>query len=75
MFVDKALNRIKLNGMNSGEALHGNLAKCNRLKNKRLGLRIIFREVENELEVIQIVFIRKRSNNNVYNTAATRLKK
>lgn len=30
VLVDKALNRIKINGMNSAEPLSGNLAKCNR---------------------------------------------
>lgn len=76
VFVDKALNRIKLRGMSSGQPLRGNLIGCNRLKNNRLGLRIIFREVqdEDEVEVIQIVVIGKRSNKDVYNTAVIRLK-
>ena len=30
VFVDKAINPIKLNGMDSGEPLRGNLAKCNK---------------------------------------------
>lgn len=61
VFVDKAINPIKLNGMDSGEPLRGNLAKCNKLKNKRLGLRVIFREVIGEVEIIQIVGIGKRN--------------
>ena len=74
VFVDKALNRIKLCGMSSGEPLRGNLIGCNRLKNNRLGPRVIFREVQDKVEVIQIVVIGKRSNKDVYNTAAIRLK-
>lgn len=74
VFVDKALDRIKVDGMSSGQPLGGNLAGCNRLKNKRLGLRVIFREVHGKVEVIQIVIIGKRSNNDVYKTAAMRLK-
>ena len=74
VFVDKALDRIKLRGMKAGHPLRGNLAGCNRLKNNRMGLRVIFREIEGKVEVIQIVVIGKRGNNEVYNIASTRLK-
>ncbi len=74
VFVDKALDRIKLHGINSGEPLRGNLVGCNRLKNKRLGLRVIFRKVQNKVEVIQIVAVGKRSNKDASNTASARLR-
>ena len=45
IFVDKALNCIKLRGMDAGQPLHGALTQCNKLKNKKIGLRVIFREV------------------------------
>ncbi len=73
VFVDKALDRIKVYGMNSGERLRGNLAGCNRLKNNRLGLRVIFRETKNKVEVIQIVVIGKRADHEVYRIASKRL--
>lgn len=73
VFVDKALNRIKLHGMDTGQPLHGALAQCNKLKNRKMGLRIIFREVQGKFEVIQIVVIGKRDKNAVYKIAENRL--
>lgn len=73
VFVDKALNRIKLYGMDAGQPLHGALSQCNKLKNRKMGLRIIFREVQGKVEVIQIVVIGKRDKNAVYKIAENRL--
>lgn len=73
VFVDKALNRIKLHGMDAGQPLHGALSQCNKLKNRKMGLRIIFREVQGKFEVIQIVVIGKRDKNAVYKIAENRL--
>ncbi|MDO3409096.1 addiction module toxin RelE [Saccharibacillus sp. CPCC 101409] len=74
IFVDKAINRIKGRGMEAGESLHGNLSQCNKLKHKKMGLRIIFREVEGTIQLIQIVVIGKRDKKKVYKTAEERLK-
>lgn len=73
IFVDKALDRIKLRGMEAGQPLHGNLAKCNKLKNKKMGLRIIFREAEGTIQMIQIVAIGKRDKEKIYKLAEERL--
>ena len=73
IFVNKALDRIKLRGMEAGQSLHGNLAHCNKLKNKKIGLRIIFREVEGTIQVIQIVAIGKRDKEKIYKMAEERL--
>ncbi|TWT07959.1 addiction module toxin RelE [Planococcus sp. CPCC 101016] len=69
IFVNKALNRIQLRGMEAGQSLHGNLAQCNKLKNKKMGLRIIFRKVEGTIQVIQIVAIGKRDKEKIYQMA------
>ena len=74
VFVDKALNRIKLRGMDAGQPLHGALAQCNKLKNKKMGLRVIFREVQGKFEVIQVVVIGKRDKETVYKIAENRIK-
>ena len=74
VFVDKALNRIKLRGMDAGQPLHGALAQCNKLKNKKMGLRVIFREVQGKFEVIQVVVIGKRDKDTVYKIAENRIK-
>ena len=73
IFVNKALDRIKLRGMEAGQSLHGDLAQCNKLKNKKMGLRIIFREVEGTIQVIQIVAIGKRDKEKIYKMAEERL--
>lgn len=73
IFVNKALDRIKLRGMEAGQSLHGNLAQCNKLKNKKMGLRIIFREAEGTIQVIQIVAIGKRDKEKIYKMAEDRL--
>ena len=73
IFINKALDRIKLRGMEAGQPLHGNLAKCNKLKNKKMGLRIIFREAEGTVQVIQIVAIGKRDKERIYKLAEERL--
>lgn len=73
VFVDKAIKRIKLRGMDAGQPLHGALAQCNKLKNKKMGLRVIFREVQGKFEVIQVVVIGKRDNKTVYKTAENRI--
>ena len=74
VFVDKALNRIKLRGMDAGQPLHGALAQCNKLKNKKMGLRVIFREVQGKFEVIKVVVIGKRDKETVYKIAENRIK-
>lgn len=73
IFVDKALNRIKMYGMDAGQPLHGALTKCNKLKNKKMGLRVIFRESQGKIEVIQVVVIGKRDKKAVYKTAESRI--
>lgn len=73
VFVDKALDRIRLRGMQAGEALHGNLAGCNKLKNNQKGLRVIFKEVNGEMQLIEIVIIGKRDKKKVYKEAKDRL--
>ncbi|EIM07846.1 hypothetical protein A1A1_03302 [Planococcus antarcticus DSM 14505] len=73
IFVNKALDRIQLRGMDAGQSLHGNLANCNKLKNKKMGLRIIFREAQGTIEVIQIVAIGKRDKEKIYKMAEERL--
>ena len=74
VFVDKALNRIKLRGMDAGQPLHGALAQCNKKKKKKMGLRVIFREVQGKFEVIQVVVIGKRDKETVYKIAENRIK-
>lgn len=76
-FVDKGLDRIKIFGMQAGEQLHGKLHNCRKLKNKKKGLRIIFKQgiSSDNIDIIDIIVIGKRSDNEVYNEAEERLNK
>ena len=69
----KSLTKIEKNGMNAGQLLHGNLWDCRKLKHKRLGLRVIFRQSEAGIEIIEIVTVGKREDEEVYEIAAKRL--
>lgn len=73
IFINKVLDRIKLRGMETGQPLHGNLARYPKLKNKKMGIRIIFRETEGTIKVIQIVAIEKRDKDRLYKLAEGRL--
>ncbi|WP_313467504.1 addiction module toxin RelE [Carnobacterium sp.] len=74
IFVDKALNRIKVRGMDGGQPLHGALTKYNKLKNKKIELRVNLREVQGKVKVIQIVVIGKRDKETVCKIAENQIK-
>jgi mRNA interferase RelE/StbE len=69
----KSLIKIENHGMKAGQALHGNLHDCRRLKHKKLGLRVIFKQSSIGIEIIEIVTIGKREEKEAYETAAERL--
>lgn len=71
--VDKAIQKIKENGMQIGEELTGNLAGCRKIKQKRLGLRIVFRQSADSIEIIEIVAIGKRDKKKVYTDSFSRI--
>jgi len=73
VFVDKALNRIRLLGMQAVTPLAGDLAGCRKLKHQKLGLRVVFRQSDNGIQIIQIVAIGSRSDLAVYKLSKTRL--
>lgn len=73
LLIDKSINRIKTFGMNAGQPLRGNLQGCNKLKHRKAGLRVIFKEEEGSIQIIQVVAIGKRSDNEVYDLAISRL--
>lgn len=75
VFVKKGLKRIKTNGLLCGEPLHGALEGYRKLKNRKMGLRIIFGQnpQTKQIEVIDIVAIGKRENLEIYNVALNRI--
>lgn len=77
VFVKKGLRRIKEFGMNCGQPLHGKLTGYRKLKNRKMGLRIIFgRNSETSgINIIDIVAIGKREKLEIYKIAQERIKK
>lgn len=71
--IDKGLNKIKMRGIECGEALTGDLQSCRKIKLKKEGLRIVFRKIENNIEIIEIVAIGKRDKKNVYKKSSKRI--
>lgn len=73
--IDKGLDKIKQLGKLAGAPLKGKLCKCRKIKNRKHGLRIVFRPVEdsNEVEIMQIIVIGKRDQSSVYSNAEKRL--
>jgi mRNA interferase RelE/StbE len=77
IFVEKGLKRIKQRGLNCGSPLHGKLEGYRKLKNRKMGLRIVFGQDarKNTIKIIDIVALGKRSDAEVYKTATARIKK
>ncbi|WP_020007428.1 type II toxin-antitoxin system RelE family toxin [Salinicoccus albus] len=73
-FILKGLKRIEQRGINAGEMLKGSLAGCRKLTFRDAGLRIVFRQNGDKVEVINVVAIGKRDNSKVYKDALKRLK-
>ncbi|MGM0213558.1 type II toxin-antitoxin system RelE family toxin [Enterococcus sp. AZ109] len=69
----KSFVKIEQNGLSAGQQLHGNLKDCRKLKHKKLELRVIFRESEIGIEMIEIVVVGKCVGNEVYPLAEKRL--
>ena len=77
-WVQASVERLKVRGGEIGEPLHksptDDLRGCKKLKNKSLGLRIVFRVISSgECQIIEIIVIGKRSDSEVYHTAGKRL--
>ncbi|SJN25040.1 hypothetical protein FM115_03205 [Marinilactibacillus psychrotolerans 42ea] len=73
ILIRKSILKIEKYGMQVGEDLRGELSGCRKLKHKKAGLRVVFRETKNGLGIIQILAIGKRSDKEVYKSATKRL--
>lgn len=71
--VRKSLQRIEEFGLDTGQSLKGKLADCKKMKHKKLGLRVIFKQSDLGIEIIEIVVIGKRDEKEVYREAEKRL--
>lgn len=59
--------------MQTGQQLRGKLADCRKLKHKKLGLRVVFRQSDLGIEIIEIIVVGKRDDEEVYQLAERRL--
>lgn len=74
--VNKGLKRIIERGMDAGNRLEKkkyNLSMCREIIMKRLGLRIVFKQNSETIEIIDIISVGKRLDEEVFNDAAKRL--
>lgn len=74
--VNKGLQRIKERGMDAGKYLEKkryDLSMCREIKMRRLGLRIVFKQSSEGIEIIDVVVVGKRSDDEVFKLAARRL--
>lgn len=78
-YVDIALAKLEFRADELGEALtrkrNSNLFGCKKIKFKKIGIRIVFRIVGSQMEIVEIISIGKRRDEEVYKDATKRLKK
>lgn len=79
-WVNAAEERLKVRGSGIGKDLgnttYSKLAGFKELKNKRLGIRLIFKPCKDgSIEIIEIIAIGRRSDDEIFLTAERRRKK
>lgn len=76
IFLRKGLKRIKKMGLLCRQPLQGELEEYRKLKNRKMGLRIIFGQDPEtaEINIIDIVAVGKRKNFEVNESAKDRIK-
>ncbi|GKV65127.1 MULTISPECIES: addiction module toxin RelE [unclassified Sporosarcina] len=76
-YVDVALAKIKFRADELGEELtkmgNINLIGCKKIKFRKIGIRLVFRIMGDQVEIAEIISIGKRKNEEVYKNAAKRL--
>lgn len=77
-FVEVALAKLKYNADTMGDNLHNknglNLAGCRYLKFNKIGIRLVYRIVGDNAEIVEIITIGKRADLEVYEIASQRFK-
>jgi hypothetical protein len=71
--VCKALNKLQYRADEIGKLLSGKLHACKEVKLRQEGIRIIFRIVQNQMQIVQTITINKRANDQVFSIATKRL--
>lgn len=71
--VDIGLAKLQVRADEIGKPLHGELAGCRELKYREAGIRVVYRIVGEEVEIVEVVAIGARDKGRVFATAAKRL--
>ncbi|MDR3189882.1 MAG: addiction module toxin RelE [Lactobacillaceae bacterium] len=72
--VSRGLNKIATMGTQIGKPLIGNLIGLREIKLLRLGLRIVFAQNGNQIDVIDIIAVGKRADGEVFDVVEKRIK-
>ena len=73
--VNVGLKKLEARADEIGKELHDSLLGCKELKYLKHGIRVIFRVVDDVVQVVQIIAIEERKDNEIFETAEERLKK
>lgn len=71
--VDIGLAKLRVRADEIGKPLHGELAGCKELKYREAGIRVVYRIIGEEVEIVEIVAIGARDKGKVFAAAAKRL--
>ena len=71
--VDIGLAKLRVRADELGKPLHGELAGCKELKYREAGIRVVYRIVGEEVEIVEVVAIGARDKDKVFSSAAKRL--
>ena len=71
--VDIGLAKLRVRADEIGKPLHGELAGCRELKYREAGIRVVYRIVGEEVEIVEVVAIGARDKDKVFATAEKRL--
>lgn len=71
--VNKGIARLALRADEIGKPLSGPLSGCKELKFRASGIRVIFRIINGNVEIVQIIAIGRRDKGSVFDTAARRI--
>ena len=79
ILVEKAFRKLEYRADEIGKVLgntsYANLSGCKEVKLKRIGLRMIFRIIGEQVQVVQIISINKRDDEKVFRIASQRINK
>ncbi|MDD9149974.1 hypothetical protein OYT88_15590 [Sporolactobacillus sp. CQH2019] len=74
IIIQKAYRRLEYRADEIGKPLSGNLYQCKEIKLRHIGIRIVFRLIGWQIQVVQIIAINKREDDQVFGIAEDRIK-